>query len=106
VPAPRRAVQPSPTAHGRVVDYSAFNDDPSEPDVTASVRGRAADDDEAGSSLGAGGAPLSLRRGMRVFHRRFGNGIVEACEGADKVVARFKGFGPKKVMLEYLTLQK
>ena len=37
---------------------------------------------------------------------RFGNGIVEACEGADKVVARFKGFGPKKVMLEYLTLQK
>jgi DNA helicase-2/ATP-dependent DNA helicase PcrA len=54
----------------------------------------------------SGGGALALRRGMRVFHRRFGSGIVEQCEGSDKVVARFKGFGPKKVLLEYLTLQK
>ena len=46
-----------------------------------------------------------LKRGARVFHRRFGSGVVEQCEGNDKVVARFKGFGPKKVLLEYLTLQ-
>ena len=53
--------------------------------------------------LGPAGA---LKRGTRVYHRRFGNGIVEECEGPDKVVARFKGFGSKKVLLEYLTLQK
>ena len=27
-------------------------------------------------------------------------------ERLDKVVARFKGFGPKKVLLEYLTLKE
>ena len=50
-------------------------------------------------------APGSLRRGMRVFHRRFGSGIVEECDGPDKVVARFKGFGSKKVMQQFLTIE-
>ena len=67
-----------------MVDYSAFDD--------ASHAGRS----------GSGG----LARGTRVFHRRFGSGIVEQCEGPDKVVARFKGFGPKKVLLEYLTFKE
>ena len=47
-----------------------------------------------------------LRRGMRVYHRRFGSGVVEECEGPDKVVARFKGFGSKKVMQEFLTIEE
>jgi ATP-dependent DNA helicase UvrD/PcrA len=80
----------------RVVDYSAFSD--------VSAGSIAVDDVSAFGS--SGGGALALRRGMRVFHRRFGSGIVEQCEGSDKVVARFKGFGPKKVLLEYLTLQK
>ncbi len=46
-----------------------------------------------------------LRRGMAVYHRRFGRGVVEACEGSGKVVARFKGFGQKRVLSEYLELQ-
>ena len=69
------------------MDYTAFGDIGVETEGTA--------------PLGHG----TLKRGARVFHRRFGNGVVEQCEGNDKVVARFKGFGPKKVLLEYLTLQ-
>jgi hypothetical protein len=42
---------------------------------------------------------------MRVYHRRFGSGVVEECDGPDKVVARFKGFGQKKVMQEFLTIE-
>jgi hypothetical protein len=40
---------------------------------------------------------------MNVYHRRFGRGIVERCEGADKVVARFKGYGQKKVLSSFLS---
>ena len=65
-----------------------------------------ASSDAAATAPPRGPAPALLRRGMGVFHRRFGSGIVEACEGPDKVVARFKGFGPKKVMLEFLTREK
>ena len=84
--APRAAApRPAPRApQGRTVDYTAFGDIALE-----------------GTPAGHG----MLKRGARVFHRRFGNGVVEQCEGNDKVVARFKGFGPKKVLLEYLTLQ-
>jgi DNA helicase-2/ATP-dependent DNA helicase PcrA len=97
-PAPRQAVAAAGDAE-RTVDYSAFDDVPSDAITSDEPEPYAA-------SEAPRGAPLSLRRGMRVYHRRFGNGVVEACEGPDKVVARFKGFGPKKVMLEYLTLQK
>jgi DNA helicase-2/ATP-dependent DNA helicase PcrA len=76
--APLRSRTASPSAD-RVVDYSAFDDVP---------------DDSDGA--------IQLRRGMHVYHRRFGNGIVEHCEGPDKVVARFKGYGPKKVLSAYL----
>jgi hypothetical protein len=81
-----------------VVDYDAFSD------VPAGGAGTAHIEDEGGAPGQALAFPL--RRGTRVYHRRFGTGVVEACEGPDKVVARFKGFGPKKVMLEYLTLPK
>jgi DNA helicase-2/ATP-dependent DNA helicase PcrA len=83
---PARSIS-APSAD-RVVDYSAFDD----------VPGRSARE----PARSAGGLP----RGTRVFHRRFGSGIVEQSEGPDKVVARFKGFGPKKVLLEYLTLKE
>jgi len=85
---PRGVPRSAPRApQGRTVDYTAFGD--------VSV-------ETEGGPVGRG----MLKRGARVFHRRFGNGVVEQCEGNDKVVARFKGFGPKKVLLEYLTLQE
>ena len=78
-----------------MVDYSAFDDVASRPTGSPS-----------GASQGGRSSAGGLARGTRVFHRRFGNGIVEQCEGPDKVVARFKGFGPKKVLLEYLTFKE
>ena len=88
-PAPARPAAPARPPVGRderVVDYSAF--------------------DDVGSHAPARASAGGLARGTRVFHRRFGNGIVEQCDGPDKVVARFKGFGPKKVLLEFLTLKE
>jgi ATP-dependent DNA helicase UvrD/PcrA len=88
-PAPS-AARPAPRDEGtsRQIDYEAFDD-------TASDRAADAGD------VGEEGKPR-LRRGMRVFHQRFGKGIVEECEGDDKVVARFKGFGTKRVLSQYL----
>jgi DNA helicase-2/ATP-dependent DNA helicase PcrA len=80
--------RPAPSARGgareRVIDTSVFGDLPPRDAVTTA----------------------GLRRGTRVYHRRFGSGIVEECEGPDKVVARFKGFGSKKVMQEFLTIEE
>jgi hypothetical protein len=76
-----------------VIDTSAFGDLP-----PRSFRG---DAPHPGAVTESG-----LRRGTRVYHRRFGSGIVEECEGPDKVVARFKGFGTKKVMQEFLTIEE
>jgi hypothetical protein len=74
------------------VDTSEFSDVP----VRRGATGRAgADEGDAGG----------LRRGTRVYHRRFGSGVVEECDGPDKVVARFKGFGSKKVMQQFLTIE-
>jgi ATP-dependent DNA helicase UvrD/PcrA len=93
-PRPRPTPERSPVRRtgsapsDRVVDYSAFDDVP------------------ARTSREPVRASGGLARGTRVFHRRFGAGIVEQSEGPDKVVARFKGFGPKKVLLEYLTLKE
>jgi len=88
---PSRFERPAPSGRApaaeRVIDTSAFADLP--PRGTAST-----------SSSGG------LRRGTRVYHRRFGSGVVEECEGPDKVVARFKGFGSKKVMQEFLTIEE
>ncbi|HWO14962.1 MAG TPA: hypothetical protein VNN80_35910, partial [Polyangiaceae bacterium] len=94
-----RAPSPAVARGERVVDYSAFDDYSAE--SKAPSHGVAA---KMGATAKAGGA--GLPRGTRVFHRRFGSGIVEQSEGPDKVVARFKGFGPKKVLLEYLTLKE
>jgi len=86
-----------------VVDYDAFDDVPVSGDASPSPipPARAARAPSMKAPVMGG-----LARGTRVFHRRFGSGIVEETEGPDKVVARFKGFGPKKVLLEYLTLKE
>jgi DNA helicase-2/ATP-dependent DNA helicase PcrA len=87
--------KPAPPAVGRdestsrQIDYEAFDDTAS--DELHEPAAEPGDDDKP-----------RLRRGMRVFHQRFGKGIVEECEGDDKVVARFKGFGTKRVLSQYL----
>jgi DNA helicase-2/ATP-dependent DNA helicase PcrA len=84
---PSGATRPAPRPGERVIDTSAFGDVPPRSGREAVTEG-------------------GLRRGMRVYHRRFGSGVVEECEGPDKVVARFKGFGSKKVMQEFLTIEE
>jgi DNA helicase-2/ATP-dependent DNA helicase PcrA len=117
--------RPPAEPRDRVVDYSAFDDVPSNlPESNRAGTSRAplparaarpalssaARSSTATSRPRASGAKPSsggvLPRGTLVFHRRFGSGIVEDSEAPDKVVARFKGFGPKKVLLEYLTFKE
>jgi DNA helicase-2/ATP-dependent DNA helicase PcrA len=98
-----RFERPSPAAGRtplteRVIDTSAFGDLP----PRAAPRARDAVNRERDTASTSSG----LRRGTRVYHRRFGSGVVEECEGPDKVVARFKGFGSKKVMQEFLTIEE
>jgi hypothetical protein len=66
----------------RVVDYDAFDDVPN---------------DDA----------VRFRIGARVFHKRFGKGVVRRVEpGAPPVVeAHFPGFGPRKVRADFLTFE-
>ncbi len=84
---PSARPSPRPSAPERIIDTSEFSDLP------------------ARSARGAGDESGGLSRGTRVYHRRFGSGIVEECDGPDKVVARFKGFGSKKVMQQFLTIE-
>jgi DNA helicase II / ATP-dependent DNA helicase PcrA len=104
-PVPERRAFGERASPERVVDYEAFDDVPVR---TAAARSPAASSAPARASGSKRPLPMAgaLARGTRVFHRRFGSGIVEETEGPDKVVARFKGFGPKKVLLEYLTLEQ
>jgi DNA helicase II / ATP-dependent DNA helicase PcrA len=46
----------------------------------------------------------ALRPGSHVRHVRFGEGVVKSIEGGIKpsVVARFPGFGEKRILLEFL----
>ncbi len=47
-----------------------------------------------------------IRPGLRVRHRRFGEGVVEGVEGGPQpvVVARFAGFGVRKIRADFLEL--
>jgi DNA helicase II / ATP-dependent DNA helicase PcrA len=63
---------------GVVVDYDAFNDVPH--------------------------VPRNLRIGARVVHERFGRGVVARIE-AERVVARFPGFGERKVLASFLRFE-
>jgi hypothetical protein len=42
--------------------------------------------------------------GDKVFHRRYGRGVVERVELGEpvKITARFPGFGSRKVLAQYL----
>jgi DNA helicase-2/ATP-dependent DNA helicase PcrA len=46
----------------------------------------------------------TLRPGSHVRHVRFGEGVVQSVEGGMKpsVVARFPGFGEKRILVEFL----
>jgi DNA helicase-2/ATP-dependent DNA helicase PcrA len=79
--APRAA--PALAPGERIVDYDAFDDVPSdEPGITA-------------------------RPGSRVFHKRFGKGVVKSVEPGTPptVLAHFPGFGPRKVRADYLSFE-
>jgi len=66
----------------RVVDRDFFDDLPSDESAT------------------------SVRRGARVRHKRFGEGQVERIEAGSEpmIVARFPGFGVRKVLARFLEL--
>ncbi|HET6372582.1 MAG TPA: UvrD-helicase domain-containing protein [Candidatus Polarisedimenticolia bacterium] len=54
-------------------------------------------------------ASVSLRAGMRVYHKQFGYGEVETIEGSgekQKATVRFSGWGRKKLMTHYAKLQR
>jgi DNA helicase II / ATP-dependent DNA helicase PcrA len=78
VPAPRPAAEESSE---RRIDYEAFDD------LAYELR-------------------ANLGPGSRVYHQRFGEGIVRRVENgnAPAVVASFPGFGERKVLMEYLSL--
>ena len=48
-----------------------------------------------------------MRPGARVFHKRFGKGVVKSVEaGAPPIiVAHFPGFGARKVRADYLSFE-
>ncbi|WP_437799056.1 ATP-dependent helicase [Sorangium sp. So ce693] len=51
-----------------------------------------------------GGEGLALRRGMRVYHERFGPGVVESVDpGADPIATvKFSGWGKKRIKVAFL----
>jgi hypothetical protein len=82
VPPPRPST-PALAPGERLVDYDAFDD--------------VSDDAPA----------FSVRPGARVFHKRFGKGVVKSVEaGAPPVVvAHFPGFGSRKVRADFLSFE-
>ncbi|KYG07236.1 hypothetical protein BE21_30460 [Sorangium cellulosum] len=59
---------------------------------------------EAVDAGGEGGEGVALRRGMRVFHERFGPGVVESVDpGADPIATvKFSGWGKKRIKAAFL----
>jgi hypothetical protein len=82
-PSARRVEPRTEGANGAIVDYEAFDD--------------LVHDDEVGS----GEEP---RRGDKVFHQRYGRGVVERVELGEpvKITAKFPGYGSRKVLAQYL----
>jgi hypothetical protein len=77
---------------GAIVDYDAFDD------MSHEDAGHDPSDYEGGQ------AQQAPRMGDRVFHRRYGRGVVERVELGEpvKITARFPGFGSRKVLAQYL----
>lgn len=81
---PRTQSPTRPLSPGeRVVDYDAFDD------------------------VAAEDAATAVRPGARVFHKRFGKGVVRSVEDGvpPVVVAHFPGFGARKVRADYLSFE-
>jgi DNA helicase-2/ATP-dependent DNA helicase PcrA len=78
-----RKATPALAPGERLVDYDAFDDVPED-------------------ALG-----FSVRPGARVFHKRFGKGVVKSVEAGvpPTVLAHFPGFGPRKVRADYLSFE-
>lgn len=51
--------------------------------------------------------PFIVRAGQKVRHKKFGSGVVERVESGPPptVVARFAGYGPKRIVAEYLEFE-
>jgi hypothetical protein len=51
--------------------------------------------------------PVIVRPGQKVSHKKFGRGVVERVEAGDQptVVARFPGYGPKRIVAQYLEFE-
>jgi DNA helicase-2/ATP-dependent DNA helicase PcrA len=78
-----RKATPALAPGERLVDYDAFDD--------------VSDDAPA----------FSVRPGARVFHKRFGKGVVKSVEAGapPTILAHFPGFGPRKVRADYLSFE-
>ena len=63
-------------------------------------------DDFSQESYDEGEATI-VRPGQRVTHKKFGRGIVERVEGGEPptVVAKFPGYGPKRIVADYLEFE-
>jgi DNA helicase-2/ATP-dependent DNA helicase PcrA len=91
-PGGRRASARLELPKGRHLDRDAFDDLPP---------------DEFGQESYDEGETVVVLPGQRVRHKKFGRGIVERVESGDKptVVARFSGYGPKRILAEYLDFE-
>ncbi len=51
--------------------------------------------------------PIEVRPGQRVFHKKFGRGVVERLVPGDepRIIARFAGHGPKQLLARFLQFE-
>ncbi len=91
-PGGRSAAQQISVPQGRSIDRDAFDDLPADEFDQDSY-----DDRE----------PVIVRPGQKVRHKKFGQGVVERVETGAKptVVARFPGYGPKRIVAEFLEFE-
>jgi hypothetical protein len=77
----------------RVVDHDAFDDVPSH--------------DESYHQDSSHQEDIVVRPGSRVRHKKFGKGVVERVESGSppSVVARFPGYGSKKILAQFLEFE-
>jgi DNA helicase-2/ATP-dependent DNA helicase PcrA len=83
--------------------YTGSHGSPERPPLAPGTRVVERDEySQAGGDEAAG----ALRPGAHVRHVRFGEGVVQSVESGIKpsVVARFPGFGEKKILLEFLEI--
>jgi ATP-dependent DNA helicase UvrD/PcrA len=63
----------------------------------------------SGSQPGAAANATNFRKGTRVRHQKYGCGVVLSCEGEGeeaKLTVSFPGYGPKKFVAKFATLEK